>query len=278
MSWSCVPSIADSARVAVFAVQADAGAGLTAACTSRTGIAAAESVIEIRVPAGMLGRVGSLVDVPLQYRNPLQAVIRDFSVDLLFEASVLEHVAVQPRTIASEWDGVTVTPLAPGRVRVAGASPVPLGSAGVLGVVVLRVTSGDGSLSAFGVRTSILLPTAAALPRGVSAQLISGDITTFGDCVMPLKEGGMAKLHPNAPNPFNPTTRIRYVLPEGAARQVALEVYDAFGRRVRVLDAGERSGGEHVVDFDASGLPSGVLFYRLAVGSDVMVRAMVLAR
>lgn len=278
LSWSCVPSIADSARVAVFAVQADAGAGLTAACTSRTGIAAAESVIEIRVPAGMLGRVGSLVDVPLHYRNPLQAVIRDFAVDLLFEASVLEHVAAQPRTIAPEWDGVTVTPLAPGRVRVAGASPVSLGSSGVLGVVVLRVTSGDGSYSAFGVRTSILQPMDAVLPRGVSAQLIAGDITTFGECVMPLKEGGVAKLHPNAPNPFNPTTRIRYVLPEGAAREVALEVYDTFGRRVRVLDAGVRSGGEHVVDFDASGLPSGVLFYRLAVGSDVMMRAMVLAR
>ncbi len=278
LSWSCIPAIADTARAAVFMLHADAGGGLTADCETRTGIAAAESIVEIRVPTGLMGRIGTLVDVPLFYRNPLQAIIRDFAVDLLFESSTLEHASAQPRAFTPEWDGVTVTGIAPGRVRVAGASPVPLGSAGVLGVVVLRVTSGDGSLSAFGVRTSLLQPVDPVLPRGVSAQLIPGDITTHGDCILPVKEGGMAKLHPNSPNPFNPVTRIRYALPEGDLRHVVLEVHDAYGRRVRVLDEGMRGAGEHAVEFDASGLPSGVLFYRMTIGSDVLVRAMLLAR
>jgi hypothetical protein len=67
------------------------------------------------------------------------------------------------------------------------------------------------------------------------------------------------------PNPFNPTTKISFSLPEQA--KVSLQVYDLQGRTVAVLIDGLRDAGTHEVTFDASNLTSGVYFYRLQAGA-----------
>ncbi|MDH3198868.1 MAG: FG-GAP-like repeat-containing protein, partial [Candidatus Krumholzibacteria bacterium] len=79
---------------------------------------------------------------------------------------------------------------------------------------------------------------------------------------------GRAQLGQNHPNPFNPTTRIAYWVPEGPAVPVRLEVYDVRGARVRVLVDGERPGGRYEATWDgrdAGGarVSSGVYFYRM---------------
>ena len=61
------------------------------------------------------------------------------------------------------------------------------------------------------------------------------------------------------PNPFNPTTTIRYALPEQA--DVRLEVFDAMGRRVAVLADGSQGAGYHEATFEAASLASGVYLY-----------------
>ncbi len=78
------------------------------------------------------------------------------------------------------------------------------------------------------------------------------------------------------PNPFNPSTDIRFNLPEpGTARLV---VYDTRGRAVARLVDGELPAGEHRVTFDGSRLPSGRYFYRLEAGSYSATRSMTLAK
>ncbi len=67
------------------------------------------------------------------------------------------------------------------------------------------------------------------------------------------------------PNPFNPTTTIRYALAEAAA--VRLAVYDLLGREVALLADGLREAGSHTAVFDAAGLPGGVYLYRVRAGS-----------
>ena len=83
-------------------------------------------------------------------------------------------------------------------------------------------------------------------------------------------------LLPNYPNPFNPSTTIRYELPGNS--DVRLEVYDMLGRRVALLVNETRQAGTHQAVFDASALSSGVYIYRLQAGGLVQTRKMLLIK
>jgi hypothetical protein len=73
-------------------------------------------------------------------------------------------------------------------------------------------------------------------------------------------------LEQNYPNPFNPSTRISYSLPK--AGHVELTVYNVLGEAVQTLVSEDRPAGSYDVTWDASGLASGMYFYRLTAGSD----------
>jgi hypothetical protein len=80
----------------------------------------------------------------------------------------------------------------------------------------------------------------------------------------------------NYPNPFNPTTTIRYQL--SANSFVTLKVFDILGREVAALVNEAQRPGIYRVKWDASGLPSGVYFYRMHAGEFVATRKAVLMR
>ncbi len=69
------------------------------------------------------------------------------------------------------------------------------------------------------------------------------------------------RLEQNYPNPFNPTTAISYHL--AAVSRVSLKIYDVLGREVATLVNARQNAGDHTITFNASGLASGVYFYRL---------------
>ena len=80
----------------------------------------------------------------------------------------------------------------------------------------------------------------------------------------------------NYPNPFNPSTEIRFTLPQ--AQRVTLVVYDLLGRVVARLLDGPLEAGQQRVRFNASGLASGMYLYRLQAGTFVETRRMVLLK
>lgn len=67
----------------------------------------------------------------------------------------------------------------------------------------------------------------------------------------------------NYPNPFNPTTKIRFALPNEAF--VKLVVYDMLGREVATLVNEQLNPGTYEVDLDGTNHPSGVYYYKLTV-------------
>ncbi|MFH1008873.1 MAG: T9SS type A sorting domain-containing protein, partial [Candidatus Latescibacterota bacterium] len=83
-------------------------------------------------------------------------------------------------------------------------------------------------------------------------------------------------LRQNAPNPFNPTTEIRYQLPE--ASHVELAVYDMRGRKVQVLVDRFVKAGYRSVMWEAEEVASGLYFVRMEAGEFVAVRKMVVVR
>jgi len=91
------------------------------------------------------------------------------------------------------------------------------------------------------------------------------------------------KLIGNAPNPFNPTTTIEFLVPAGVHENYSLNVYDAQGRLVRQLGSGVPAPGLQRVVWDGrteagSPAPSGLYLYRVVVGQDKATGKMVLLK
>ena len=102
-----------------------------------------------------------------------------------------------------------------------------------------------------------------------------------------------AELYQNYPNPFNPTTAISFSVPHSGTRsrpdgsrvgqlsavsQTSLIIYDLLGCEVATLVNEKLEPGTYSRTWDASGMPSGVYFYRLTAGTFVQVRRMILMK
>ena len=93
--------------------------------------------------------------------------------------------------------------------------------------------------------------------------------------------GYVLELYQNDPNPFNPSTRIRYSLPNRA--HVRLDIYDPLGRRVATLvdevrDAGPNEAVWNGKSDSGATVASGVYFYRLSAGRRVLTKKLLLLK
>lgn len=84
------------------------------------------------------------------------------------------------------------------------------------------------------------------------------------------------ELYPNYPNPFNPSTTIRFDVPQPSPVRIA--IYNVAGAEVDVLVQREMEAGSHRVVWNAVGLPSGIYFCRIQAGGWSTVRSLVLLK
>jgi hypothetical protein len=96
-------------------------------------------------------------------------------------------------------------------------------------------------------------------PQGPQGVVLTGYSGIAG--VEPQPSAATAFLAQNQPNPFRPSTTIRYTLPQ--AGHVTLEVMDVSGRRIRTLVNTVQPAGSHSFELEARGLAAGIYFYRL---------------
>ncbi len=83
-------------------------------------------------------------------------------------------------------------------------------------------------------------------------------------------------LEQNFPNPFNPSTTIRFS--QRRAAFVTLKVFNLLGEEVAVLLQGPLPAGKHQARWSANGLAGGIYFYRLQAGKFLMTKKLLLVR
>lgn len=80
----------------------------------------------------------------------------------------------------------------------------------------------------------------------------------------------------NYPNPFNSSTKIRFVLPKSDI--VTLKIYDLLGHEIEILVSGQRVAGEYEVKWTANSLPGGIYICCLQVGVFVETKKLILQK
>lgn len=84
------------------------------------------------------------------------------------------------------------------------------------------------------------------------------------------------QLFDNYPNPFNPSTTIKFNL--RTAGMAAVKIYDVLGREIKTILDGYLEAGPHSLLFDARGLTSGIYFYKFTSGSYSAIKKMILIK
>jgi hypothetical protein len=86
-------------------------------------------------------------------------------------------------------------------------------------------------------------------------------------------------LYQNYPNPFNPKTKIKFDLPLNSANsRVILSVFNINGEKISDIVNTDYTAGKWEIDYDASGLASGVYFYSVSAGEFKQTNKMVLIK
>lgn len=89
----------------------------------------------------------------------------------------------------------------------------------------------------------------------------NGNYKYYSEKLVKLSYASCLKLEQNYPNPFNPSTKISFYIPKKAF--TTLKIYDITGKLIETLIDKEVETGSYTVNFNASGLSSGIYFYRL---------------
>jgi agmatine/peptidylarginine deiminase len=123
-------------------------------------------------------------------------------------------------------------------------------------------------------------------PNGIYNFVVENSVTLIAEEIYLEK----FYLSENYPNPFNPTTKIKFTVPSGvilspavggsnsAKNLVTLKVYDVLGNEVATLVNGYKPAGEYEVEFDATGFTSGVYFYQFKASSFFLTKKMILLK
>jgi endo-1,4-beta-xylanase len=140
---------------------------------------------------------------------------------------------------------------------------------------VLQVSPLDANTTYYW-RVSAVNANGESLPS-TPAIFTTGDLVGVSDDVAQIPDE--FRLFQNHPNPFNPTTLIRYDLPRLSS--VRLTIYNMLGEKIRTVVDATHAAGEHTVVWDAKddhgmSVSTGVYLYRLETGTSVLTRKMML--
>ncbi len=78
------------------------------------------------------------------------------------------------------------------------------------------------------------------------------------------------------PNPFNPTTNIRFDVLE--SNYVTLKIYDVLGKEIAILINEYKQNGSYLVEFNSADLPSGIYYVKMQTGNFIDLKKMLILK
>ncbi|MFZ1729696.1 MAG: VWA domain-containing protein [Bacteroidota bacterium] len=240
--------------------------------------------VTVGINAAVRGMPGHVVRIPVQLFGaiPSDYGVRSYEVTLSYNKTKLypianDEIVSEGTATVGMHAGVPLlersfsdsSPLAEATYRVSGSSALAsLSSTAVLLAPPFLVLHGNALETPLRVTNIRFADGSPAAGIAVAGSFISDSLCFQQERLIDASARYNASIIGGYPNPFNPVATISYALRESAA--VKLSVHDALGRQLRVIDEGQREAGVHRAQFDASELPTGVYFYRLESGDELL--------
>jgi hypothetical protein len=221
------------------------------------------------VSIGAIRFEGSEMAIPLRVAQ--LPALQAFGFDVTYPARQVDYVGAEWGPLSKDFEKIDDRLLRDGWLRLGGYNLRSVDATATADLVLLRfrVLSNEPQGA---------LVVQRFVDDLVGAAVVSAELRQI-DSEHPIF-GGYA-LHQNVPNPFNPATEIRYEIP--ATTHVTLAVYDVDGRLVARLVEGRKPRGAYLTRWDGANqrgeaVSSGVYFYVLRAGGQVLKRKMVLLK
>ena len=208
--------------------------------------------------AGAVG--GYIVTVSLVVDNP--EGLSAFGFSLSHPAGKLKFITVQKTTLSANWQQLAGLSKTAGKIIIGGFTTTPPNSNNSSEILQVLFSSPDKQVSLADFTIS----------NRVDDFTDAGSMPPGGDPKLPTE----FKLKQNFPNPFNPSTKITYSIPQ--AGHVTLKIFNLLGKEVATLVNKKQSAGSYPVEWHPQGLQSGVYFYRLQAGDFTQVRKLTLVK
>ncbi len=232
--------------------------------------------IPVEIPH-IYGEPGDTVNVPIQVGDVTGRGIISCDITLTFDSTVVEALeAITDSVVPTGW--MIESHSSPGKIKIALAGADELDGSGKLVwipfVVDSEAQTGDSSVIHF---SNFIFNDGNVLTDLYDGLLSVG----AGTEEVPRQIPKTFFISQNYPNPFIGSTEIEYGLPKDA--NVNISIYNILGQKVASLVDENKNAGYHTVRWngkDKSGkkLASGVYFYRLEIGNQIMTKKMYLIR
>jgi hypothetical protein len=305
VSWKVRPIAVGVPVNRRFEMLVTADNGDPARCYIDVTLADAPRLVPVSLPLDVVGSYGEKVTVPVIIGTTLGRDVYTYKLTVKYDPALVRFVdATTAGSMTGRgWNGVKATKLTeigstePNLVRFEDyttGAPLSTSRTGALVYLRFEVVHNRANILAddYVLRAPLDLMESVVVSDGgrvllssmnslrddqlgdIAVALTDGYLTVSGECIVPLSSA--TRLEQNTPNPFNPTTVIRYRL--GTESDYTLTLFDALGRKVRTIDQGHKAAGQYQLVLTANDLPSGVYLYRLEAGDFTDTKRMIISK